>query len=180
MRSLYLANVTVHVLAAMLWLGGMLFLGAVGAPVLRGVEPPSLRAALFARLGLRFRTVGWAAIGVLVVTGLVNLHFAGVWRGGRWHDPALWSSPYGHTLAVKLAAVLAMIAISAVHDFVHGPAASRLIAVHDFWLGPMASRLDAGTPAAVRARRRAALLARVNAIVGLVVVIAAVRLARGG
>ena len=165
MRSLYLANVTVHVLAAMLWLGGMLFLGAVGAPVLRGVEPPSLRAALFARLGLRFRTVGWAAIGVLVVTGLVNLHFAGVWRGGRWHDPALWSSPYGHTLAVKLAAVLAMIAISAVHDF---------------WLGPMASRLDAGTPAAVRARRRAVLLARVNAIVGLVVVIAAVRLARGG
>ncbi len=32
LRALYLANVTAHVLAAFLWLGGMLFLAAVGAP----------------------------------------------------------------------------------------------------------------------------------------------------
>ena len=43
MPGLYWLSVTVHVLAAMLWLGGTFFLAAVGAPVLRKVEPPALR-----------------------------------------------------------------------------------------------------------------------------------------
>jgi uncharacterized membrane protein len=57
---LYYLNVTVHVLAAFLWLGGMFFLGAVGAPVLRRLEPPELRARIFRELGQQFRSVGWA------------------------------------------------------------------------------------------------------------------------
>lgn len=162
MSTAYWINVTVHVLAAMLWLGGMFFLAAVGAPVLRAVEPPSLRAELFRRLGERFRGVGWAAMGVLVGTGVLNLHFRGLL--GRMDDGAFWASRYGHALAWKLGAVAAMIAVSAVHDFV---------------LGPAASRLTPGSTPALRARRRAAWLARVNAVIGLVLVIAAVRLARG-
>lgn len=165
MRSLYLANVTVHVLAAFLWLGGMFFLAVVGAPVLRHVQPAELRARLFAELGYRFRTAGWVAIGVLVATGVANLWFLGLLRWERLSDPALWQSPYGHALAWKLAAVTVMVAVSAVHDFVHGPRASRLVP---------------GSPAALRARARASWMARVNALVGLVLVIAAVRLARGG
>ena len=165
MRNLYLLNVTVHVLAALLWVGGMLFLGLVGAPVLRRVEPPSLRARLFGDLGRAFRPVGWGAIGVLLLTGALNLWFAGVLHGGRLASAAFWSVPYGRTLAWKLVAVAAMLAGSAVHDFV---------------LGPRAGRLDAGSPAAVRARSRAAWLARINVAVALVVVVAAVRLARGG
>jgi putative copper resistance protein D len=165
MRGLYLVNVTVHVFAAMLWLGGMFFLAVVGAPVLRQVEPPALRARLFEAIGRRFRAAGWAAIGVLVVTGAQNLAFAGVFRAGRWRDAAFWDTPYGHALAWKLAAVAAMLVCSAAHDF---------------WLGPRAGRLVPGSPAAIAARGRSAMLARVNAGFGAVVVIAAVRLARGG
>src|SRR5689334_7333788 len=62
MREIYLLNVTLHVLAAMLWLGGMLSLALVGAPVLRQVDPPALRAELFTRIGRRLRGVGWGAI----------------------------------------------------------------------------------------------------------------------
>ncbi|HKP74681.1 MAG TPA: hypothetical protein VJT67_04025 [Longimicrobiaceae bacterium] len=40
--------------------------------------------------------------------------------------------------------------------------------------------VTAGSPDAVRARSRAAWLARINAVVAVLVVIAAVRLARGG
>lgn len=163
--SLYHLNVTVHVFAAMLWLGGMFFLAVVGAPVLREVEPPTLRAELFRRIGEQFRRVGWVAIGVLVVTGIVNLHFRGLLAGDVLGDAAFWATPYGHALAWKLGAVTAMIAVSALHDFI---------------LGPAASRLRPGDPEALRARRRAALLARANAVLGIVVVIAAVRLARGG
>lgn len=163
--SLYYVSVTVHVLAAMLWLGGMFFLGAVGAPVLRAVEPPALRSELFRRLGERFRMVGWTTLAVLVVTGGTNLHFRGLLRADLWSDPEFWRTPWGTALFWKLLAVGVMIAISAVHDFVQGPAAARL---------------EAGTPRALAARTRAAWLARVNAAVGLVLVIAAVRLARGG
>jgi copper resistance protein D len=165
MRSLYLANVTVHVLASFLWLGGMFFLAVVGAPILRHVQPADLRQRLFQQLGYRFRTAGWIAIGVLLTTGVLNLHFVGLLRWERLADPVLWQSPYGHALAWKLAAVTVMVTVSAFHDFVHGPRASRLAA---------------GTPEALRSRRRAAWMARVNAVVGLVLVIAAVRLARGG
>ena len=42
--SAYHLNVFVHLMAALVWLGGMFFLAVVGAPVLRGVDPPRLRA----------------------------------------------------------------------------------------------------------------------------------------
>lgn len=165
MPVLYYTNVTVHLLAALLWLGGMLFLAVVGAPVLRKVEPPELRMQLFSRLGERFRLVGWWAIAVLVITGVFNLHYRGLLVGALWVDVEFWATPMGTALAWKLGAVTVMLLISGFHDFLSGPAASRL---------------TPGSPEALRARRRAALLARVNAIVGVVVVIAAVRLARGG
>jgi uncharacterized membrane protein len=164
MSTLYYINVTIHVLAAMLWLGGMFFLGVVGAPVLRVMEPPALRQRLFQQLGLRARALGWWAIGILLGTGTLNLWFRG-WL--HWHgvlgDPAFWRTTIGVALAVKLGSVATMVLVSAVHDFV---------------LGPMAGRLPAGSTEALAFRRRAALLARANALLGVVIVIAAVRLAR--
>ena len=166
MSAAYYANVVVHVLAAMLWLGGMFFFGVVGAPVLRTLDPPELRQRLFQQLGLRFRTVGWWAIAVLLMTGVINLHYRG-WL--RWDDvlgsATFWQSSPGRTLALKLIAVTTMLVVSAVHDFS---------------LGPLAGTVTAGSPRAILLRRRAAILARVNAVVGVLVVVAAARLARGG
>lgn len=163
--SWYYLSVTLHVLAALLWLGGMFFLAAVGAPVLRRVEPASLRASLFQQLGLGFRRVGWPAIGVLLVTGVLNLHFRGLLAGDVVGSAAFWSGPYGTALAVKLAAVTVMLLLSAVHDFV---------------LGPRAARHDAHSAEGQRLRKAASWVARANALAGLVLVMAAVRLARGG
>ena len=161
----YYANVTVHVLAAMVWLGGMLFLGLVGAPVLRRVEPAPLRQRLFQELGSRFRTVGWWCIAVLVVTGVLNLWFRGWLRAPSPAvlDPAFWRTGTGHALCAKLACVVVMVTASALHDFV---------------LGPAAGRATPGSERALLLRRRAALVARVNALVGVVLVAAAARLAR--
>jgi uncharacterized membrane protein len=164
MSTPYYINVTIHVLAAMLWLGGMFFLGAVGAPVLRTIEPPALRQRLFQQLGLRARALGWWAIALLVVTGTLNLWFRG-WLhwDGALGSAAFWRTGIGIALAAKLLAVATMIIVSAVHDFV---------------LGPLAGRLAPGSPEALAFRRRAALLARANALIGVIIVIAAVRLAR--
>lgn len=164
MYTLYYINVTIHVLAAMLWLGGMFFLGVVGAPVLRAVEPPALRQQLFQQLGTRARSLGWWAIAILLITGTLNLHFRG-WLhwSGVLGSADFWRTGTGVALALKLLAVTTMLIVSGVHDFI---------------LGPMAGRLTAGSPEALAFRRRAALLARGNALLGIVIVIAAVRLAR--
>ena len=82
-----------------------------------------------------------------------------------WADARFWPTSLGSALAWKLGAVAVMVAVSAFHDFV---------------AGPRAAREPSGSPAALSARRRAAWLARVNALVGVILVIAAVRLARGG
>ena len=100
-----------HVLAAITWIGGMLFLALVLVPITRRLEDAALRARLFHAVGLRFRAVGWIALGVLVVTGLVHL----------WRHPVLLGSPRVH---VKLGLVVLALILSALHDFVLGPRAS--------------------------------------------------------
>jgi uncharacterized membrane protein len=165
LTSLYFLNVTVHVLAALLWLGGMLFLAVVGAPVLRHVQPDSLRALIFRQLGTAFRRAGWISVGILLVTGTLNLAFRGWLRWEVLLEPAFWGSGPGRTLAWKLAAVTVMLVTQAVHDF---------------WHGPRASRTEPGSPEALRFRRQAALFARLNAVVALILVYVSVRLARGG
>jgi putative copper export protein len=166
MRAVFLASVTLHLLAAIFWLGGMFFLGVVGAPMLRRIEPAELRQQLFHGLGVRFRTLGWWAIAVLVVTGVVNLRARGwlAWEGVLG-SRAFWATAAGHALAWKLGVVALMIAVSAVHDFV---------------LGPRAGLAAPGSAEALALRSRAAWAARVNALAGVALVLVAVRLARGG
>ncbi len=165
MSATYYAVVTIHVLTALFWLGGMSFIAIIGAPLLRSVEPPELRQRLFRELGLRFRTAGWIAIAILIVTGVINLHYRGWLQWNDvWASSAFWHSGVGHSLACKLIAVTAMVTVSAVHDFI---------------LGPAAGRQKPGSPRAIALRRHAAHLARANAVLGIIIVIAAVRLARG-
>jgi uncharacterized membrane protein len=163
--TLYQTVVTLHVLAALFWLGGMFFLAAVGAPVLREIDSAELRRALFTRLGRRFRAAGWAAIATLLATGLWTLHLRGVLTMEVLTASTFWRTPFGTALAWKLGLVATMLALQAVHDFVDGPRAGRA---------------DPRGAQAARLRRRAAWLARVNALLGLALVYVAVRLARGG
>lgn len=161
---MYHASVTLHLLAALLWLGGLFFLAVVGAPVLRAVEPPALRAELFRRLGLRFRAVAWVAIAILLGTGVANLGFRGLLASDRMGTLAFWTTSYGQLLGVKLVCVVAMLVLSAVHDFA---------------LGPAASREPRGTPRGAALRRWTTWVARINVGLGVLLVAAAVRVARG-
>jgi putative copper resistance protein D len=157
----YVATVTLHVLAAVLWLGGMLFF-ALAAPVLRSVADDAVRASLFDQLGRRFRTVGWVCVAILVATGLEQLRVRGWWGAEFWRT-GLLETALGRRLALKLGLVVAMIMVQAAHDF---------------WLGPRAGRALPGSSEARSLRRGAAWLARGNALLGVLLVYAAVRLAR--
>jgi uncharacterized membrane protein len=158
---LYQLSVFVHILSAIVWIGGMLFLALVIVPATRG-QPPAERVALFSAVGRRFRTVGWVCIGLLLVTGGVNTSY----RGVTWENvltAELWGSPFRRVLALKLGVVAAMLALSVYHDFVIGPRSVRAAA------GAEAQRL----------RRLASYVGRVEAILALLVVALAIMLVRG-
>ncbi len=101
-----------HLMAAITWIGGMLFVALVLVPVTRRVSDPALRTRLVQEAGRRFRTVGWIALGLLAASGLGNL----------WFRPYLLGVPRFHW---KLGFVILALGLSAVHDFVAGPRAGR-------------------------------------------------------
>lgn len=156
-RLLYLASVWLHVVAVVYWLGGMLFLALVALPALRS-EGEAHTSRLVAALGLRFRRQGWMALGVIAITGVVNA--LGHWGEAPLHPP-FWRTTAGVVLAWKLVVVAAMLSLSLAHDV---------------FLGPRLVRADAAR--AARLRRSTLLLARLNAVLGLVIVALAVWLAR--
>jgi uncharacterized membrane protein len=147
-----LTLITLHVLAVVVWIGGMLFLGLVLVPVLRG-RPSAERAALLHAVGRRFLPIGWTALGTLLVTGTL-----------------LWSTrgfAVSLALAHKLVLVAIVLALSVLHDFLVGPRLVGLIARGE------------ASGEAVRLRRRVALLARLNLLCALVVLILGLAVSRG-
>lgn len=164
---MYHVSVFLHVLSAVVWIGGLLFLALAAIPVARRLPEP-LRAEVVAALGHRFRPVAWICVALLVATGTANLAYRGVtWESvltGR-----LWESPFGQVLAWKLALVAAMVILSAWHDFSLGPKSTEL-----------ARRANPGDePQRAALRRRAAWVGRVNALLALGILATAVMLVRG-
>ena len=167
---MYQLSILIHLLAATVWVGGMLFLALVAVPATRGL-PPAERGALIGALGRRFRVVGWACVALLIVAGAVNTAY----RGVTWETVAsgrLLEGEFGRLLALKLTVVVAMVAVTTYHDFVVGPASLRLLERH-------AGRDPAATAEVARLRRRASWLARLGTLLALLILALAVALVRG-
>jgi copper resistance protein D len=111
-------NVWVHILAAVIWIGGMLFLSLVAVPVLRQIDSPLLRTDLFRAMARRFRRLVWLCIAILVLTGIGNVLSSG---------NALPGSAYMKVLHIKLGLVAILIGMGLLHDFVIGPRAGRAL-----------------------------------------------------
>ena len=62
-----------HVIAAVVWIGGNMILAMVIVPPFRQNLPPVQRILLLTQIGKRFEPIVWGCIGVLFFTGIVNL-----------------------------------------------------------------------------------------------------------
>ncbi len=165
MQSLYIASVFLHIIAAVVWLGGMFFLVLVVVPWLRAGN--RAQAGAFLRdTGIRFRSVGWACLLTLLGTGSINLWLRRV-RLPDFADPEWLATPFGRAITLKLVLFALVLAISVVHDFRVGPAATR------------AMRDDPGGPEALRLRRAASWMGRANTVLALLLVFLGVVLVRG-
>lgn len=161
----YLFFVWLHILAAALWVGGMLFFVLVLLPLSRSERYRALAPELVQLSGLRFRTVGWTALILLIVTGTLALLYRGL--GSLLGEAAFWHAPFGSVLAMKLFLVAVVLGISAVHDFYVGPRS-----VARWQQAPDA-------PGTRRLRRLAAWMGRLNLLLSLAIVFLAVALVRG-
>lgn len=166
MHAIYLLSVWMHILAAVAWVGGTIFLVIVLVPAIRRPEFGGIAPALIRSMALRFRWVGWVCFCIFVVTGLLNLVARGI-GFKELQEPAFWQGSFGRTLAIKLLLVAAILSISAFHDFSLGPRAAAV------W---EAQRDSAGT---LRLRRQAMQLGRLNLVLALAVILLGIMLVRG-
>lgn len=108
---------SVHLLAAAVWVGGSTALIFAGVPAIRILEGEA-RGKAMRELGLRWRPLGY---GALLVAGLTGVALAAHdWDEGR--------SPFKTILWIKVALALALVGVSYLHNYVYGPRLQREIA----------------------------------------------------
>lgn len=102
----------VHLMSAIAWVGGMIFMGLILIPVMSKALPSIERTLLFDKVGYRYGMVSSVALLLLLVTGYLN----GQYRQVEWAH--LMDSGYGQILALKLMLVALVIGVTIVHSFV--------------------------------------------------------------
>ena len=123
----------VHLMSAMVWVGGTIVLVFVGVPAIRKLEGEA-RATAMKALGRRWRPLGWSAMGIAILSGLwlTEIH-------GGFNSAAL-STDFDRTLILKSVLVVLLCIGALIHDYVLGPRLQR--------------ELRAGEPQAPVTRRR--------------------------
>jgi putative copper export protein len=102
----------VHRAAGGVWIGSLFMLVAIGMPlVLRSTLPPEARGRLAARMVHGFSPLALVAAMVLVGFGVITAAQHLPWPA------ALWTTPYGRTLMIKLAVVSVVFGFGAFHFF---------------------------------------------------------------
>ncbi|MFO0708121.1 MAG: hypothetical protein U0412_14845 [Nitrospira sp.] len=155
-----LVLVWIHLLAAVTWIGGSLFLSLVLAPSYRAMAAKPDAGALFRTAAKRFRLVVWSGVALLLLTGpmLVIAH------GWPLFEPSRWPT----VLAGKLTLVALFLVLTAVHDLFLGPRVRTLLTVPP----------DRRSVSEQRLLAAASWLPRVALVIALGVLFAAVTLAR--
>lgn len=103
-------RLTLHILAAAIWVGGQLVLGGL-IPAVRPAGPDRIRAVAHA-----FQRIAWPAFGVVIITGVWNLTaISAADQSREW-----WT-----TLLVKLTLVATSGLAAAIHVLVLGPAVRK-------------------------------------------------------
>ena len=110
--------VWLHVLGTVVWIGGLLFQLLVLRPTLSHTPVTAEWLHFRVRLDRSFRAVMWAAIGVVLLTGLfnvINVLYAAALAGSR--VPA----PFVRLLSLKLLLVAGMLVLQGIQRFVLQP-----------------------------------------------------------
>jgi len=165
---MYFLNVWIHILAAAVWTGGLIYTAAVVVPFALS-HPIEERQRILRGLARRFRWIAWGSMGVLILTGVGNLvlrltpiKFSQILNGDLFNPDkverliAIW-------LPWKLMLVVVMMGLMAFHDITSMRAAKRY----------------AGSPEGAPGNRMGSRAAALATLVAILILYVSVRLVRG-
>ncbi|MEO8117497.1 MAG: hypothetical protein ABI653_07585 [Bacteroidota bacterium] len=159
-HGIYLVAVFFHIVAACLWLGGMLFLMFAFIP---GIKKHPDKVNLILSVSQKYRIAGTVALIILFITGIIQLEY----RGVQWTIDYFTGSSFGRIAALKILVFIGIVVISLVHDYYIG---SRTI---EAW------KNDPDHYVTVKLRNRSRLLGRISFLLALIAVFLGVILVRG-
>ena len=103
-----------HLLALVLWLGGMTFFLVVFGPAIHELKPgPGIRALNQGRMALE--ALSWAGIALVMITGMANLILRNQISGGKL------GQHYMIILSIKIVVFIAMLVHHSLQVFKYGP-----------------------------------------------------------
>ena len=114
-----------HLLGVVLWVGGIILMGAVIVPVARGLHDRATSRGIIQAAARRFGIVGGIAWVLILVTGMGLLDHRGIKMG------ELTDTEYGTRILVKLILLVLMGIVAVVHATWQGPAKTRAEAAGD-------------------------------------------------
>ena len=111
-----------HIVAVTVWLGPLFFMFLVTVPALRAIDDAEVRLRVMRIVIYRFGWLAWAALGVIVLSGMSNLFQEADDFGHLW-DP---DYRYFQVFSTKMVVVGVAVLLTAVHTFIIGPRQLRL------------------------------------------------------
>ena len=157
----------IHVIAAVVWVGGNLILAMVIVPHFRQHLPPVQRIQLLTQIGRRFEPIVWGCIGILFFTGIVNIFFA----VDLTSTDAL-SGAFVRTLLIKIGLFFLLVILTVLHGMIFAPRLAAAIETLD-------STLEELPPEIKPLRTQMSVVSSLMGVVSLLILLAAVALRMG-
>ena len=157
----------IHVIAAVVWVGGNLVLAMVIVPHFRQSLPPVERIKLLTQIGKRFEPVVWGCIGVLFFTGIVNIFFS-----IDITSPTPISNAFMRTLLIKIGLFFLLTILTVLHSMIFAPRLAA--AIED--LDPTLEELP---PEIKPLRSQMSIISSLMGVISLLILLAAVALRMG-
>jgi len=153
----------IHIVAVTVWLGPQFFLFLAAVPAIRTIEDAAVRARVMRVTVTRFGWIAWAAMLVIVLTGISEL-----FQEGDEAGIDLGSSDYRwfHIFMLKMTLVGVTVILTAIHTFIIGPRQLQLT-----------EQMDADPAEASRLRRLSMIVSALTLIITIAVVYVAALLA---
>ena len=156
-----------HVIAAVVWIGGNMILAMVIVPHFRQNLPPVQRILLLTQIGKRFEPIVWGCIGVLFFTGIVNLFDA-----LDLTSLAPISSAFMRTFIIKIGLFFLLIILTVLHSMIFAPRLAAAIETLDPELEELPSEVKP-------LRSQMSVISSLMGVVSLLILLAAVALRMG-
>ena len=167
MDIFYLFVRWIHVIAAVVWVGGNLILAMVIVPHFRQSLPPVERIKVLTQIGKRFEPVVWGCIGVLFFTGIVN-----IFDVLDITSLAPITNAFTRTFLIKIVLFFVLIILTVLHSMIFAPRLAA--AIED--LDPGLEEL----PAEIKPlRTQMSVVSSLMGVVSLLILLAAVALRMG-